>query len=71
VTDWRKCFSTGHEILRVSIIGCRGMKEGDVLSMYTSGHCQENEKKARHRWNFAQAILRRFPVVAAPVASND
>lgn len=62
VTDWKKCFSVQHEILKYSLKACWNYKDGDILSGYTAGVCAENEKKARHRWNYAHWILRKFPV---------
>lgn len=69
VDDWRKCFSVAHEILRYSLRSCSRLQNGDILSGYTAGVCMSNEKKARHRWNYAQWVLRKFPV-PAPEASD-
>lgn len=70
--DWTKCFATGHEVLRVSLMGCAGaMSGGDLLSMYTSGKCQTGEKKAHHRWNLAQWILRKSPAPSAAITRAD
>lgn len=64
VTDWTKCFSAGHEVLRVSLQACSRYKDGNILSLYTTGSCQVNTK-AQHRWNYAHWILRNFPVPTA------
>lgn len=71
VTDWNKCFAVEYEVLKYSLRTCRSLKGGDILSGYTAGVCTENEKKAQHRWNYAQWILRKFPAPTQPVASND
>lgn len=68
--DWTKCFTVGHEVLRYSLKTCAHLKAGDILSGYTAGVCTENEKKAQHRWNYAQWILRAFPVPAEVLAKN-
>lgn len=69
VDDWKKCFSVAHAILQYSLRSCGNYKNGDILSGYTTGRCKEGEKKARHRWNYAQQILRQHPtpVEAPPV----
>lgn len=64
--DWVKCFTVAHEILKISMRGCANMSEGALLSMYTSGKCLPDEKKAQHRWNLAKWITGKFPV-----AKND
>lgn len=66
VDDWKKCFTVAHEILRYSLRSCGNYKDGDILSGYTAGTCRQNEKKARHRWNYAQWVLRKFPMPAPP-----
>lgn len=71
--DNAKCFAAGLQVLRLSMGACRGKKSGDVLSAYTSGRCQDNEPKARGRWAYASAILRRNPVpkVSEQLAVNN
>jgi hypothetical protein len=67
VDDWKKCFAVGYEIIKYSVRSCWNYKNGDILSGYTTGKCKQNEKKARHRWNYAQWILRAHPAPAAPI----
>lgn len=66
VDDWGKCFTVSYEILKYSLRSCGNYKNGDILSGYTAGVCTNNEKKARHRWNYAQWLLHKFPAVTEP-----
>lgn len=66
VEDWNKCFSVGYEIVKYSLRSCGSYKNGDILSGYTTGTCKNNEKKAQHRWNYAQWLLRTNPIPAEP-----
>lgn len=70
VADWTKCFAVGHAILQYSLKSCSGLKDGDILSGYTAGVCTPNEKHARHRWNLAQWILRKYPMPENALAAN-
>ncbi len=71
VDDWKKCFAVAHDILRYSLRACWNFKNGDILSGYTVGKCQENERHARNRWNYAQWILRSHPILSPELAAVE
>lgn len=59
VEDRKKCFKVGLEMVRKSINSCNS--NNAILSVYTSGKCLKNEKKAQKRWDTAMTILKRHP----------
>lgn len=62
IEDRTKCIRAGYTRLRMSLGECRGRKDGDRLSSYTSGHCQDNHGKAWTRWNTMAYIFNQMQV---------
>ncbi len=62
LADRKKCFMVAIEVIRESMKSCKSYKGSDVLSMYTTGTCQANEKFARHRWNLAKNLIKDYPI---------
>lgn len=60
VTDRKKCFKAGIEVIRNSFNKCHYLKDIDALSAYTSGKCIVDEKKAQHRWLYAQNLIKKY-----------
>mgnify|MGYP000942144439 CR=1 FL=1 len=61
IMDRKKCFMVAIETIRESMRACKGYKGSDMLSMYTTGTCQKDEKYARHRWNLAKHLIKTNP----------
>lgn len=55
-------------MIRMSMSSCRSLPSEDRLSMYTSGHCQENQVQSRLRVTTARKWLQRW---APPMSDDD
>ncbi len=58
ISDRKKCFTAGMEVLRMSLRACGHLKGGGSLSLYRFNTCREKDGNLTGRWNLAQYILR-------------
>jgi hypothetical protein len=61
VTDRKKCLRVGIEALRISFNKCSKMTGADKLSAYVARGCYPGVPEAKHRWDFMQQILKKYP----------
>jgi len=63
VLNRKKCFIAAIESIRESMSFCSKLNAPSYISGYATGKCIKNEKNSVYRWNYANHLINKYPVL--------